>query len=117
MKKNINKFLVQTFGWYESNLSKIILIIGAHFSISYIVNQPYINIVTSLFFFLPYVVDWILILILFNPKKIYLLKIGFILFFVSIFFALLKLDFVLEVFGQIIYLLIGTFVIMLIYEK
>ncbi|GEM_PF-5024315 len=112
----VKEYLSETYKWYGSNMQKIIFVIGLHIVLSYFVNLPYINIFTSLFSFLPYFFDWIAILILFKPKKELILKTGILLFAVSYFFALIKLNFVLEVLGEVSFFMIGTYVILSLRE-
>lgn len=110
MEKVKNIFSKQ-YSWYVTNLQKIIFVAGLHFVLSYFVQLPYINIFTSLFSFLPFFFDWVAILILFKPKKEFILKVGLLLFGVSFFLALIKFNFALEIMGEMSYLLIGTYII------
>lgn len=114
---NIAKiFIAKQYSWYVINLQKIIFVVGLHIVSSYVVKLPYINIFASLFSFLPYLVSWIAILILFRPKKELILKVGLLLFLVSFFFAVVKLNFVLEVIGQASFFMIGTYIILSLRE-
>ncbi len=112
----IKTYISKQYNWYVANLQKIILIAGLHIILSYFVKLPYINIFTSLFSFLPFLVDWIAILILFKPKKELIFKIGLLLFVASFFLALLRLKYVLEVLGEISFLMIGTYIILSLRE-
>lgn len=112
----IKIYISRQYNWYTENLQKIILIAGLHIISSYFVKLPYINIFTSLFTFLPYFFDWIAILILFKPKKELILKTGLLLFVVSFFFTLVRLKYVLEVLGEVSFLMIGTYIILSLRE-
>lgn len=107
----IKEFFPKTYSWYGINMQKIIFITGLHLVSSYLVNLPYINIFTSLFSFIPFFFDWIAILILFKPKKELILRVGLLLFVANFFFALIKLNFAIEITGELSYLMIGTYVI------
>lgn len=112
----VKEYIFRTYKWYGSNMQKIIFVIGLHIVLSYLVNLPYINIFTSLFSFLPYLFDWIAILVFFRPRKELILKVGLLLFVVDYFFALIKLNFALDVTGQISYLMIGTYILLALRE-
>lgn len=112
----IKTFISKQYSLYVVNLQKIIFVVGLHIVLSYFVKLPYINIFTGLFSFLPYLFDWIAILILFKPKKELILKTGLLLFAVSFFFALIKLNIVLETLGEVSFLMIGTYIILSLHE-
>jgi len=112
----IKIYFSRQYSWYVINLQKILFVAGLHLISSYFVNLPYINIFASLFSFLPYFFDWIAILILFKPKKELILRVGLSLFVVSFFFALIKLNFLLEALGEVSFLMIGTYIILSLRE-
>lgn len=112
----IKAFIARQYSLYVANLQKIIFVVSLHIASSYFVKLPYINIFTGLFSFLPYLFDWIAILILFKPKKELILKTGILLFVVSFFFTLIKLNVVLEILGEISFLMIGTYVLLSLRE-
>lgn len=112
----LKNYFSKQYKWYSLNVEKIFFVVGLHFILLYIVNLPYVNIFTSLFAFLPYLFDWIAILILFKPNKELILKIGIVLFFVGFIFALVKLSYPLEILGQISFFLIGTYIILVAKE-
>lgn len=112
----IKIYISRQYNWYAKNLQKIILVVGLHIFLSYSLKLPYVNIFASLFSSLSYFFDWIAILILFKPKKELILKIGILLFAVSYIFALIKLNFVIETLGEISFLMIGTYIILVIKE-
>lgn len=110
------EYLSKLYRWYASNIQKIIFVIGLHFILAYFVKLPYINIFTGLFSFFPYFFDWIALLILFKPRKELVFKIGLLLFVVDYFFALIKLNFVLGIMGDVSYLMIGTYIVLSLHE-
>lgn len=112
----VKEYLFRAYKWYGSNIQKIIFVVGLHFVLSYFVNLPYINIFASLFSFLPYFFDWIAILILFRPSKESILKVGLLLFTGGFLLALIKLNFLLEVFGQVSFFMLGTYIILSLKE-
>lgn len=112
----IKKYFSKQYRWYKLNLQKIVFVVGLHLVSSYIVNLPYINIFTSLFSFLPFFLDWIAILILFKPAKESILKTALFLFVFGYFFQLLKVNFVLEVLGQVAFFMIAAYVILSLHE-
>lgn len=112
----VKEYLSGAYRWYGSNMPKIIFVVGLHFILAYFVRLPYINIFTGLFSSLPYFFDWIAILILFRPNKELILKTGLLLFAIDFFFALIKLNFVLETLGEVSYLMIGTYVLQALRE-
>lgn len=112
----LKNYSLRQYEWYHHNLSKIVFVAGLHIVSSFVVMQPYINIFTSLFSFLPFFLDWIAILILFKPAKESILKTALFLFVIGFFFELLKVSFVLEVLGQIAFFMFGTYIILSLHE-
>lgn len=112
----LKKFFTNIYPYYSKHVQKITFVIIVHFVSSYVINLPYINIFTSYFSFLPYFVDWVVILILFKPKKEIILKIGFLLFIVSFLFEVIRISFFLENLGQISFLMLGTYVMLVLKE-
>jgi hypothetical protein len=113
---NIKKITVNSFAWYKDNIASVVFIIFLHIAISYVVNLPYINIFTSLFSFLPWLIDWIAVVILFRPASTIILKAGLLLFVVNILFALLKIGQIVELIGNISYLMIATYILISLKE-
>lgn len=112
MTLRIKNFISNLYGFYKENHVKIIFVYILHLVISYSVNLPYINIFASLFSFLPYLFDWIAIMLLFKPQKDLIFKIGIYLFIIGFFFSLFDVESVLEFLGGGIYLMIGTYIIL-----
>ncbi len=112
----IKEYFLRNYKWYSQNVPKIVFVVGLHIISSYIVNLPYINILASLFSFLPFFFDWIAILILFKPSKNQILKIGLLLFVFGYFVGLLKVSSVLEIVGQASFFAIATCVFLSLKE-
>jgi len=112
----IKQHFYKLYTWFSNNAQKIIFVVGLHFIFSFLVNLPYVNIFAGLFSFLPYFFDLVLILILFRPNKESLLKLGLLLFSVSCFFNLIRIDFFTEILGQVIFFMIATYVILSLRE-
>lgn len=108
MKKRIVSSVRKSYQWYRQNLDKIILLIAAHFIAVYSLNLPYINLIKILFSFLPYVVDWIVLLLLFKPKKEFILKVALALLVFAIFPEILSVQRFAEFSGEIVFVLLVT---------
>lgn len=112
MIKILKDYISRSYNWYKANHAKIIFVYIVHLVSYYLVNLPYINIVASLFLFLPYVIDWIAIMILFKPQKDLILKTGIGLFIISSIFVVVHISVALEFLGGMSYLMIGTYVVL-----
>lgn len=110
-KLETKKHISQWYDFYKENHVKIIFVYILHLVVSYLVNLPYINIFAGLFSFLPYLFDWIAIMVLFKPSRDLIFRTGIYLFIVSFFFSLFNLKNALEFLGGAIYLMIGTYII------
>lgn len=108
--------IIKLYEWYSQDIRKIIFILGLHVAVSYIVNLPYINIFASLFSFLPYLIDWIAIRILFHPPKETILKVGIAFFIVGFLVSLIRINSLLEIVGDISFFAIGTYVVLSLKE-
>src|SRR5882672_311884 len=111
MKKKIAIYLKSQYEWFKKNLEKLTFLIVVHFILIYLLNLPYINLLKILFAFLPYLVDWVVILLLFRPKKDFILKSALVIFLVSIIPGILSIAPVLEFFGNVCYMLVTTYII------
>ncbi len=116
MIKILKDYISRSYNWYKENHAKIIFVYIIHLVSYYLVNLPYINIIASLFLFLPYVIDWIVIMILFKPQKDLILKTGIGLFIISYLFVIVHISVALEFLGGMSYIMIGTYVILVIKE-
>lgn len=114
--KLIKEYLSKKYNWYDINAHKIVLVVGLHLVSSFLLTLPYINLFAGLFSFSPYLVDWIAILVLFRPRKEMILKIGLLLFGLSYICTLTKVDFAVEILGQITFFMIGTYVVLSLKE-
>jgi hypothetical protein len=114
--KKIKKQINNWYQWTIKNYSKILVIIVIHIVLTFLLQLPYINLVRIIISFLPYLVDWILILVLFKPSKNNILKWAFYLLFVGFFLNILKLQSILEVIGLAVYLFIATYILISLKE-
>lgn len=110
MTRNIKNFFTGWYTWYDTNLAKILFIVLIFIASYYIVNLPYINIFTSIFLFLPYLIAWLGILALFRPKKDRILRAGIMLFAINFIFSLFRLRYISEILGDISYFMIATYI-------
>lgn len=116
MTLKIKNLINKLYGFYKENHVKVIFVYILHLVISYFVNLPYINIFASLISFLPYLFDWIAIILLFKLQRNLIFKTGIYLFAIGFFFNLFNVKSVLEFLGGSIYLMIGTYVILSLKE-
>jgi len=106
----------EIFLWYEKHIAKILLIVILHIASHYFVNLPYINIFTSLFSFLPFLIDWMAIIVLFKPRAKLILYSGLFLFMVDIIFSLMSVRSIAEQIGNVSYLMLATYVLISLKE-
>src|SRR5689334_17373844 len=111
MKKQAIYYSTFYYRWVKKNLEKFIILIVIHFLITYILNLPYINLIKILFSFLPYVVDWAVVLILFQPKREFMLKGAVALLVISFIPGLFGFQLVPEFLGNIVFMLIVTYIL------
>lgn len=116
MTKKIKDYLSRGYSWYKFNLAKIIFVAALYVVSNYLINLPYINIITSLWLFLPYLIVWIAIFILFKPPKELILKVGIVLFALDFFFLIIHFSNALEFLGGASYLMILTYVVLSLKE-
>lgn len=112
MTKKIKDYFNRGYSWYRLNLAKIIFVASSYIVSNYLINLPYINIIASLLLFIPYLITWIVIFILFKPPKESILKVGIMLFIVDFFFAIIHINNALEFLGGASYVMIGTYVVL-----
>lgn len=100
--------------WTEINIARI-LFIGFVNTILIVVSKlPYINVIGSQISFIPYVVNIILIILLFKPDKNYFLFLALILFIIDIPLTILGFVQITEYAGNLSYFLIATYIINLL---
>lgn len=117
-KKEMIKTQLNLFSdWIKRNSTKILFILLVHFILQQILSLPYINIATIYFSYILYIIDWFLIVILLKPNKNILLYCALSLFVVCFFLALVNQALLLERFGEIIYFLIGTYLLQSLFAK
>ncbi|OGH12440.1 MAG: hypothetical protein A2857_06190 [Candidatus Levybacteria bacterium RIFCSPHIGHO2_01_FULL_36_15] len=115
--KSINMFFSATFKKYEEYLSRIIFASVLFILLLYFFNLPYANIIMANFPFIPFLIEWIVILKLFRPRSEIILKIGLSLFIVDLVFVIFNLRSLLEVTGLVSYMLIFNYIIFSIYNR
>lgn len=120
MKKKIKPYFYKTFKllkiWTRRNLEKIILVIILHLVFSYLMSLPYLNLSVLVISFAQYLIDWIIILIVFKPKKELIIRVSLYLFAFSALFGLFKIEKALELLGALIYFLIFTYLVISVPE-
>ena len=116
MKRNLNNYIQISLNWARKNIWRIIFIIIIHILITRILDLPYINIIRTVISFTAYLVDFILVLILFKPGKKYLLYIGLWLFPLSALLALVHAQTIVEMLSNLSYLFIIAYIILSVKE-
>lgn len=111
MKTKIKHFFVDFYNWTLVNERKIIFLIIVHFLVSFALRLPYVNLFRLIISPLVYVVDWIVILFIFRPKKENILKAGLLLVLLIFPFSFFSFKPPLEALGETAYLLIATYII------
>jgi len=112
MKRKLNIKQIQNtlVTWYVNNLPKIVFIYVLHVVTSFLVTLPYINIFAS--DLLPYLLDWIAIVVLFKVQKKIIFWLGVVFFVIAIPFGILHLQVILELFGLLAFVSIVSYLIM-----
>lgn len=101
--------------WIDCNITKILFLIGVNVSLILLSRLPYINLIGSQISFIPYVVNILLVITLFNPDKKHFLYFGLGLFILAIPFEIIGMSTVLNYFGNLSYFLIATYLVYSIY--
>lgn len=112
LKNKIKKI----FQWILDNFSKIVTIVVIHVALTFLLQLPYVNLIRIVISFLPYLVDWILILILFKPSKQVILKSAFYLLIVGFILNIIGMKQFLEGVGLAIYLFLATYILLSLKE-
>lgn len=110
-----NKFKI-FYQWILKNKGKLFTIIIVHFLLTILLYLPYINLIYLVITFFQYLVDWILILVLFHPAKRKILIVGIALYGINYFLYLLKINSLVEWVGNVSYFMIATYVLFSIKE-
>lgn len=113
---NIKKKIKNVYQWVLDNFSKIIIILVVHIGLTFLLQLPYVNLIRIVISFLPYLIDWILVLIMFKPSKQIILKSAFYLLIVGFFLNLAGLKQLLEIVGLAIYLFLATYILLSLKE-
>lgn len=107
----IKKIVINLHVWVRKNIEKLFIVAFIYGITSYVLTLPYINLIKIIISSFPVIVTWIAIVKLFHPKKEYILKCAFILVFLAFLFALINMQNVCSGLGDIIYLLIATYIL------
>ncbi len=116
MIKKIKNYFSKGYNWYKLSLEKIIFISALYVISNYLINLPYVNIITSSLLFLPYLITWIAVFILFKPSKELILKVGITLFILDFFFLIIHISNALEILGGAGDLMLATYVVLSLKE-
>lgn len=108
----VTKTIRKILKWYEENLSKIFLLLSVHLISTYISNIPYINLLNIYISYFVYVADWVFIVFVFKPNKELILKFGLSLFFFNFLISFLHKQQIVELLGNISYLLLATYILL-----
>jgi len=111
MWQNAKNKLDQRYRWLQDNAMNVFVVIVIHLVTSSILALPYFNLLYLVFGFIPFFIDWILILILFKPSKENILKFGLALFIISFPFAVIDAKWLVEMIGNLSYLMIATYIL------
>ncbi|MCL5432845.1 MAG: hypothetical protein M1524_01895 [Patescibacteria group bacterium] len=103
--------VTDTYQWIKLNIVKIMFTVFVYAVLAYVVNRPYLNIVRIAVSDLPFLVSYIVALILFRPKKESLLKIALYLLIPGFIFSSLRVEKITNPLGIFIYLMIATYLI------
>lgn len=111
------KLILKTwYNWVKNNINKIIIIAFIHTCLFLILKLPYINLINIYLSIIPYIIDIVLVLVLFKPEKVLLLKIGLVLFLFDFFLFFLDLQNLLEFLGIISYIFFMTYILLSLKE-
>ncbi len=102
----------KTLSWIVQNYKKLLVLIFMHIILSAAFNSPYINIIQIYISFIPYLVDWIFILIVFKLDKEYIPSLALTLFVLAYAFQLLNKIDIQEKTGEIIFILLTTYIVL-----
>jgi len=116
MKQRIKIYSLRFTKWIEKNIKNILIILSIHLIVLFIFTLPYFNILGTSLAFIPYVLDIVLILILFKPSKELILKAALFLFVLDLLLIILPISNLLEIFANISYFLLWTYIVLSLYE-
>lgn len=110
MWRKIKNNFGKRYKWLQENAMKVFVVIVMHMVLTYLLSLPYLNLLNIFFGFIIFLIDWIIILILFKPGKENILKAGLWLFVIGFPFAVIDAKFSLEILGNVSYMLIATYI-------
>lgn len=108
---NLIKKIFNNFDFKKISINKLLLVLILHFIFENLLNLPYVNLLRILTGYSVFIFDYIIIIILFRPRKEIFLKSGLVLLGLGIFVALFKLNSIIEIIGNASYLLILTYIL------
>lgn len=111
MWQNVKNKLGKRYRWLQDNAMNVFVVIVIHLVTSSILALPYFNLLYIVFGFISFFIDWIIILILFKPKKENILKFGLALFILSFPLAVIDAKWPVEMIGNLSYLMIATYIL------
>lgn len=111
MWQNVKSKLDKRYKWLQNNAMNVFIVVVVHFATSSILSLPYFNLIYIVFGFIAFLIDWVLILILFKPSKENILKFGLVLFMISFPFAVIDAKRPVEMIGNLSYLMIATYIL------
>ena len=110
MRKKSKLLVNNTILWIKAHIWQLAIVVTIHIIAIRIVNLPYINLITSLISFMPIIIDFIAIILLFKPKKEYLLYVGLGLFPLAALLSLVRVNRGVEMLGNLSYLFIFSYI-------
>lgn len=111
MINRYSNYIKKIYKWYEKNIAKIIFVAIIYAVCSMFFSLPYLNIFIGLFGFLPFLISWIVILLLFHPSRNFILILSLLAFAPTIVFYSFKIIFVAEFLSNICYFALATYII------
>jgi len=106
--------VVNLYSFFEPNINRLAFIIVVHVLLTICINLPYLNITGPYISFVPYVVDWILVISLFHFRTQTLMYLITGSIFVVSGFTLFGFDKLAEPIGDFIFLALITYVFLVI---
>lgn len=111
MWKNVKNKFVKRYAWLQKNAMNVFIVVVMHLVTSSILSLPYFNLLYIVFGFIAFLIDWILVLILFKPSKENILKFGLSMFVISFPLAVVDAKWPVEMLGNFSYLMIATYIL------
>lgn len=102
--------MIGYFRYLILNIKKVIFLVVLYGGLTFMVSLPYINLIKIFISFLPPLVTWIVFILLFKPSKELLLRLSIALLLLGALVTILKIQFLYEVIGNIVYFMLATYV-------